>query len=616
MLQALLPPETLPEPLAQMILARAQGNPFFLEEMAQTLAEHDVVGQGGTGGETGQSPCPLTLQPPATVQEVLAARIDRLPSEEKRLLQTAAVIGTEVSVPLLQAIAGLPEAVLHGGLAHLQAAEFLYETRRVPAYAYTFKHILTQEVAYRSLLPERRRGLHARIVEALEALVGDRVDEQVGHLAHHALRGEVWEKAVTYGQQAGARAYDRAAFHEAVASFEQALEALVYLPEDGAARELAIDLRLALTGALRGEWRRGRALLGEAAALARALDDRGRLGRVLAAIAEALVVTGDFDGALAAGQEAFDLTAALGDRALQRRASNGLGMACYASGAYVRAAELLRWSVEAADREAGTSSIAARIDARVGLVSPLGDLGAFTEGRRYGEEALRLATREGRGETPAIARSRLGRLYLAQGDLEHAIRVLEQGVALCRASGDWKMLRPTVASLGYAYALQGRLAEGRALLKEGIQEGIRRGEVGNHARWVAWISEVCRLAGRDEEAWQHARQALDLARELKARGDEALALYQLGAVYAHADPPDVAQAEAHYQQALTLAEELGMRPLQAHCHRGLGTLYAKIDQQERARTALSTALVLYRSMDMLLWVPQTEAALVQVEREN
>jgi tetratricopeptide (TPR) repeat protein len=273
---------------------------------------------------------------------------------------------------------------------------------------------------------------------------------------------------------------------------------------------------------------------------------------------------------------------------------------------------LLRWSVEAADREAGTSRSAARIDARVGLVSTLGDLGAFAEGRRYGEEALCLATREGRDETPTLARSRLGRLYLAQGDLEHAIRVLEQGVALCRASGDWRLLRPTVASLGYAYALQGRLVEGRVLLEEGIQEGIRRGEVGNHARWVAWLSDVCLLAGHGEEAWQHARQALDLARQLKACGDEALALYQLGVVQAHADPPDVEPAEAHYRQALALADELGMRPLQAHCHRGLGMLYAAAGQREQARSELSTAIEMYQTMEMTFWLPETEAALAQV----
>ena len=132
MLQAIVPTTTIPEPLAQMVLAKAQGNPFFLEEIVQTLAEQDVAGQVDASGVTGRSPCPLTIQLPSTVQEVLAARIDCLPPEEKRLLQTAAVIGTEVPLPLLQAIAELPEAALHGGLAHLQAAEFLYETRLLP----------------------------------------------------------------------------------------------------------------------------------------------------------------------------------------------------------------------------------------------------------------------------------------------------------------------------------------------------------------------------------------------------------------------------------------------------------------------------------------------------
>jgi tetratricopeptide (TPR) repeat protein len=124
---------------------------------------------------------------------------------------------------------------------------------------------------------------------------------------------------------------------------------------------------------------------------------------------------------------------------------------------------------------------------------------------------------------------------------------------------------------------------------------------------------VCRLAGRSDEAWQHARQALDLARQIKARGNEAHALHQLGTVHAHAHPPDVAQAEAHYQQALVLADELGMRPLQAHCHRGLGTLYATTDQREQARTALSTAIEMYQSMEMTFWLPQAEAPLAQVE---
>src|SRR5262249_19511443 len=188
-LQALLGDDTRLTPLTQRLIARTEGNPFFLEESVRTLVETGLLVGAPRAYRLAQ---PLdTVQMPATVQAVLAARIARLPPEENRPLQTAAVIGTEVPMPLLQAIAELPEAAFHHGLAHLQAAEFLYETRLSPDQAYTFKHALTHEVAYGGVLQERRRALHARIVEALERLAGDRVTEQVERLAHHAMRGEL-----------------------------------------------------------------------------------------------------------------------------------------------------------------------------------------------------------------------------------------------------------------------------------------------------------------------------------------------------------------------------------------------------------------------------------------
>jgi predicted ATPase/DNA-binding winged helix-turn-helix (wHTH) protein/class 3 adenylate cyclase len=564
----------LPGPVQEAIVAKAAGNPFFVEELTWAAVAH---------GDHASS-----LPVPDTIEAVLAARLDRLPPEAKRLVQTAAVIGPVVPVPLLQRLTELPEDALQRGLAHLQAAEFLYETRLVPEQEYTFKHALTHEVAYGGLLQEQRRGLHARVVEVLEGLVPERAAEPVERLAHHALRGEVWDKAVTYGQQAGARADDRAALPEAATFFDQALQALAHLLESSDTRALAIDLRLTLASTLTqlGEYGRGLALRGEAEALARALDDRARLGRVLAAMANTFRMTGDPNGAIAAGQQALALAAALGDRALQAEVSLRLGQAYHAIGVFGRAAELLRRNVEAADREAGTPTTRVRLMSQAMLAETLGALGAFAEGRRHGEEALRLAP-EGRRNTPILAHMCLGRLYLAQGDLEAAIRVLETGLALGRAAGDRTQSRLTAAALGYASALQGRLAEGRALLEEALSESIRTGGLLGQASRAVWLSEVCRLAGCEEEAWQQARQALDLARQQKARGNEALALCQLGVVHAHVDPPDVASAEAFYQQALALAETLGMRPLQAHCHLGLGTLYAKIGQREQARAELS-----------------------------
>jgi tetratricopeptide (TPR) repeat protein len=591
----------LPAARCQQIVVYGAGNPFFVEELAWHAVEDDLAAT------------PI----PATIHAVLAARLDRLPPEARRLMQHAAVIGTEVPRRLLQRVAGLAEDALQRGLAHLQDTELLSETRLFPDPVYTFTHALTHEVAYGSLLQEQRRVLHTCIVEALEALAEDRVAEvasgtqalpagrqdpdQVERLAHHA-------------QQAGARAQDRAAFREAAASFEQALQALAHLPEDGDTGELAIELRLALADALQplGERRQRLALFGEAKALARVLDDRARLVRVLALIASALRGTGDLDDAIAAGQQALDLAAALGDSALQGEASLRLGLVYHTIGDFGRAAALLQQSVEAADQESSTPRPDMPIQSRAWLARTLGQLGAFAEGRRHGEEALRLATLEGRGATPITAHGCLGHLYLAQGDLEHAIRVLEQGLALCRASGERNWLRYILADLGAASVLQGHLGEGHALLEESIRADVRMGAL-DHANQVALLSEVCRLAGRDKEAWQHASQALDLARQRKERGNEALALHQLGVVHAHADPPDAAPAEAYYQQTLTLADKLGMRPLVAHCHRGLGMLYAAIGQREQARTALSTALDLYCTMDMTFWLPQTKVARAQVE---
>jgi tetratricopeptide (TPR) repeat protein len=185
--------------LKQLLLERTEGNPFFLEESVRMLVESQVL-VGGRGAYSLATPF-QTIQMPTTVQAVLAARIDRLLPAEKDLLQTAAVIGKEFPLALLQAVTDQPEDALRRGLAQLQAAEFIYETSLFPDVQYTFTHTLTHDVAYQSLLQERRRTLHARIVEAIEALYPDRLVEWADRLAHHVVRGEVWSKASTYFRQ-------------------------------------------------------------------------------------------------------------------------------------------------------------------------------------------------------------------------------------------------------------------------------------------------------------------------------------------------------------------------------------------------------------------------------
>ena len=172
LLDALLGQDRALEPLKRRLIERTEGNPFFLEESVRTLVETHVL--AGERGTYRMAKAPDTWQIPATAQAILAARIDRLPPEVKRLLQAASVIGKDVPFALLQAIAEVPEDGLRQTLGQLQAAEFLYETSLFPDLEYTFKHALTHEVAYGSMLQDRRRALHARIVEAIETLHAER----------------------------------------------------------------------------------------------------------------------------------------------------------------------------------------------------------------------------------------------------------------------------------------------------------------------------------------------------------------------------------------------------------------------------------------------------------
>ena len=189
------------QPLRPLLIERAQGNPFFLEETVRALAETGVL--GGEPGAYRLTRAPQVVQVPATVQAILAARIDRLPPEDKTLLQSASVIGADVPQALLEAIGDIPPDDLAHGLGRLQSAEFLYQTRLFPDAEYTFKHALTHEVAYASLLGQRRRDLHARVVEAIERVYADRLAEHRDRLAHHAFRGEVWSKALAYLRDVG-----------------------------------------------------------------------------------------------------------------------------------------------------------------------------------------------------------------------------------------------------------------------------------------------------------------------------------------------------------------------------------------------------------------------------
>ena len=525
-------PQTTPlsDALRREIVGKAAGNPFFLEELTRDVVAH--------------ADRHATLVIPDTVQAVLAARMDQLPPEEKRLLQTAAVIGMDVPLPLLQAVAELPDDALNRGLAHLQAVEFLYETRRFPEREYTFKHALTHEVAYEALLQERRRMLHVRIMTALEGLYANRLAEQVDRLAHHAIRGEVWDKAVTYCRQAGAKAVERSALREAAAAFEQALAALQHLPDSRATREQAIDLRFDLRNALHPLNEEGRILnhLRQAEPLAEALGDQRRLGQLAGYLSVCLRHQGHVDEALVSAQRALAIGTALGDVGLQVTANSFLGeLYLWVLNDYRQAVEAYRRNVEilhgALLRERfGTTNVQSVVS-RAQVARCLAELGAFAEGRAYAEDALRLAETVDHPYSFIWACDGVGHFFLRQGALSQAIHVFERALALREAVNFPPIFRRCHVGLGAAYALSGRVSEALPLLERGLEQPQPNGIWGPAALFPVWLGEGYVLAGRLEEAMQLGQQALEVTRTQKQQGYQAYALRLLGDIAAHRTPP-------------------------------------------------------------------------------
>jgi tetratricopeptide (TPR) repeat protein len=474
-------------------------------------------------------------------------------------------------------------------------------------------------VAYSSLLLERRRALHARIMEALEALAGDRVAEPVERLAHHAQQGEVWDKAVGYLRQAGEKALARSAHREAVGYIEEALGALSHLPETRATREQAIDLRLVLRPALQpsGEWGRILAVLREAEALAAAIDEPRRLAQVSLFLSVHFRHRGAYEQALSSAQRALALAMAGGEVVLGALANQYLGAAYEAQGDYPRAIDCFRETVAALDaerrRERFGSVFLPAVQSRGHLASCHAELGLFAEGLSFGKEGLQIAEAVAHPASLMFAWWGIGLLALRQGDLPRALPRLERAMNLCQDADLPLYLHSMAAALGAAYTLSGRITDAMPLLTQAVERSAAMARVDEAARCRLSLGEAQMLAGRLEEAHALAEGTLAHTRAHQERGNEAYALRLLGDIAARREPRELDQAESYYRQALALAKDLGMRPLQAHCHLGLGTVYAKTDQREQAHAELSAAIELYRALEMTFWLPEAEAALAEVE---
>jgi tetratricopeptide (TPR) repeat protein len=349
----------------------------------------------------------------------------------------------------------------------------------------------------------------------------------------------------------------------------------------------------------------------------RPLDDPRRLGQATGFLAIYFSQRGAYDQAIAVAQR-LALATAGREVVLYALANQSLGFAYRVQGDYRQAIACFGQTVAFLDGarrfERFGQFFLPAVRARALLAECHAELGTFAEGRALGEEGLRIAEAVAHPASLMNAYHGLGLLALRQGDLPRALPLLERAVGICQEA-DFPGFFPTmVTALGAAYTLARRVADAVSLLTQAMEQAIATEIVDTQALCHLSLGEAQVLAGRLEAAHALAEGALAFTRKHQERGNQTYALRLLGDIAARREPPEIAQAEAHYQQALALAEELGMRPLQAYCHHGLGTLYRQTGRDALASATLSTAIEMYRAMDMTFWLPAAEAMLAQVER--
>jgi tetratricopeptide (TPR) repeat protein len=541
------------------------------------------------------------IQVPATVHAVLAARIDRLSPDDKRLLQCSAAIGHEISFSLLRAVADDDEESLRGSLRRLQAAEFLYETNQFPESEYTFRHALTHDVAYASLLHERRRSLHSRITGAIEQLYVDRLAEKVERLAHHAIHGEAWPKAVAYAWKAGIKAFERSANRESVAWLERALAALGRQASTEDTLTHAIDIRFDLRNALfqLGELETMRRHLDEAARLTEKLGDARRVGWVAAYMSQYFLASARSREARQSGERALTIAETVADVSLEIAAALYLGQAwlvCDPREAERYCRRVVHTVVGDLTRERRGQGGFPVVTARAWLTLALAEQGKFQEAIRFGDEALAIAETLDHPFSLVNANWALGYVHGARGDMMPATERLERAVSIAR-TWNLALLLPIVSwMLGLMYTRTGRVDEGLTLLR-----GVLRGyeSVGiEQSPLLVHVAEAHLHRATIEDAHGYASRALTLTEERDQPAFKAVALRILAEVASRRNPPDLATATTYFQNALGVAASLDMRPLAAHCHRGLGQLYRRLNDAPAADEHFTAAERMYGELDM------------------
>lgn len=517
--------------LKHLILSRTEGTPFFMEEIVQALFDQGVLVRE-PGGETRLTVPVLTeIQIPPTVQGVLAGRIDRLPAEEKALLQTLSVIGREFSLSLVRRVTERPEEELYGLLSHLQEAEFIYEQPAFPEVEYIFKHALTQEVAYTSLLMERRRGLHERTGQAMENLFKDRIEDAYSELAHHYSRGGNTGKAVEYLRLAGQQALQQSAFTDAIRHLTAALDLLRTLPDTPERAHQELPLQIALGSALmvtRGfaSPEAGRAYT-RARELCQQVGETPQLFTVLRGMGTLYQQKGKLQIARELREQCLSLAHRAQDSFALQQAHIGLGASLALLGELISARSYLEQGLALDDPRRHASFF---INIFVTDQQVLGQnwaamtlwlLGYPDQALDRVRAAVTRAQERSHSYSLASALNFGARVHHLRREVTLSQERAEAAISLTTELGIVQMLAHATVLRGWALAGQGQVEEGIAQMRQGIDAYRATGAEMIRPHFLALLGESCGKARQAAEGLTAIEEALTLTQESGGRWCEA-----------------------------------------------------------------------------------------------
>ncbi len=648
MAHAMLATERLPDELKSLIVRKADGNPFFVEEVVKSLKE---VGAIRSVGERCELAKPLgEIVVPDTIQDVLMARIDRLEAAPKRTLQLASVIGREFTRRLVDRLADIQEQT-EVYLQELKTVELIYEKTLFPELAYMFKHALTQDVAYHSLLEQRRKELHRLIGLAIEELYADQLAEHYEVLGYHFAKGEEWAKALDYLRKAAAKATQAFATREAVALYDQALEASNRLGgAENIQNLIAIHQAKANLYTILSDFERSQAEGECVVALARKLGDRVSEGTALVGMGWASMLAHDPDRALTEGQQAIAVGKATeskpvlaGGHVVIGTVHGTLGRLGPAMEAVEHALAIsqvapdaVRWRslslvlAGAIKNWQGEYSAATRLQSeglrlarKHTLLVPL-MRGLFIHGYTLTakgnyegafaalEEGITLTEKADDDSTNMRLLNTLGWLYLELGGLTPAFDLNQRSAEIARRRGDHEVLSNAELNLGDAFLVQGDLAAAWELF-QGVHRIVKNPATSDRFKWrysthlFASLGEHWLARGELAKARDFTEQCLEIAKRTNSKKYLVKGWRLKGQIALASRQQD--EAERWLQQALTLAETIGNPTQLWKTHLALGQLHAESKRPEVARQAYSAARVVVDDMKLGIKNPDLRANL-------